>query len=140
KKGICNVMDDCITPPDNWSLAKFLAAPRSLHPGFLVESLIPKCSLTMLSAEPGTGKTMLAGALGLAVAEGRPFLGLKTSPASVMVIGEDSPPWDQGAIFRKLLGGESPPGRFHLLANEGFRLLDPGWRERLGRYLETNCI
>lgn len=137
-----NTNENCSTPPqeDNWLLANFLADPRSQRPDFLVDALAPERSLIMISAEPGAGKTMVAGSLGLAVAEGRPFLDLPTKPSGVLFIGEDAPAWDYGTIFRKLLDGNAPPQTFHVAAHEGFRLLDSAWRARLTQYLERTHI
>lgn len=137
-----NITDDYSTPPqvDDWRLANFLADPRSKRPDFLVDALAPERSLIMISAEPGAGKTMLAGSLGLAVSEGRPFLDLPTKQSGVLFIGEDAPAWDYGVIFRKLLNGNAAPETFHLAAHEGFQLLDRGWRARLSDYLERTGV
>src|SRR5713101_7207584 len=98
-----------IVKQDDWSLAVFLDSPRSQFPEFLVHSLTPECSLTMLAAEPGAGKSIFAAALGLAVAQGQPFLDLRTKKGGVLFIGEDAPAWDYGSILRKLLNSVAPP-------------------------------
>jgi hypothetical protein len=125
---------------DDWSLSAFLDSPRARYPEFLVNPLTPECSLTMLSAEPGSGKTVIAMALGLAVASGQPFLGLPTKQAPVLFIGEDAPVWDYAKVLSKLLAGSLRPTAFHILCNEGYRLLNSGWRARLGEYVEKHGI
>jgi hypothetical protein len=123
---------------DDWSLQTFLGSAKAQPPDYLIDSLIPERSLTMLCAEPGTGKTFLAMAAGIAVATGTPFLGLVTKRAPVLFVGEDAPPWDYAGVIRKLLGGSRAPKDFHVAANERLRIL--GWRKRVGRYIEKHGV
>ena len=134
--------DNNTTPAaeDNWSLAAFLASPRSQHPGFLIDRILPQRSLSMLAADSYTGKTFLATALGLAVARGESFLGFQTHQTGVLLIQEDTPSWDMGSVVRRLLNGGDVPPRFHAMVHEGFRLIEAQWLKRLGAYTEAHDI
>ncbi len=113
------------------SLKDFLRSPQAQPPTFLVEEIVPREAVVMLSAAPGAGKTMFAMDLGLKVAAGQPFLGRKTEKANILLIGEDAPPWDYAAIARKLLRGAPPPAGFYVIVERGFQLLEGVWRQKL---------
>lgn len=58
---------------------------------FLVKDWIPRGSVTLLVAEGGTGKTMLAMRLALAVATGDRWLGLETRRGPVLYLAMEDP-------------------------------------------------
>ena len=53
---------------------------------WLIEGLIPKSAVTLLSGESGCGKSTLALGLAGAVVHGRDFLGLKTDQRNVLIV------------------------------------------------------
>ena len=127
-------------PSRDWSSKAFLASPRSRPPGMLVESLLPKESITMISAAPGTGKTFFTLAMAIALAQGTPFLGFKTCQSPVLFIGEDAPGWDYGPMLRSLCGSAEPPEGLHIAANDRFRMFEASWRDELGKYVQQHGI
>lgn len=75
------------------------------------EGLLRSKTLTMVSAEPFTGKTMLLLALGLGLSTLRPILGFQPAAGHrVLFLGQDAPTWDYHGVIRKLwIGLEAPP-------------------------------
>jgi len=128
-----------LSPTEDWSLPTFLGDKRSHFPGYLWEPFLPKQSVVMLAADAFSGKSMFCLGLGLALAEGGTFLGSPVVQANVLYVGVDSPQWDYGTQVRKLLAGRKPPAGFHFLP-EPFRLLDRGWRARIGAYIQAHAI
>ena len=79
-----------------------VAPPPPLFDGFLLHK-----TLTMLSAEPFTGKTLLMMAMAISLNTGKPLFG-RHRPAElrrVLFIGQDAPTWDYVRQARKLLRG-----------------------------------
>jgi hypothetical protein len=118
-------------------LSQFLSDPNTQQPDFLVDGVFPERSITLLTAQPSAGKSVLAMSMLLQVGRGEPFAGLKTKQAPVLFIGEDGPPWDYANIARKFLGGEPAPETFFAWIKKGFRLDDPERCEQLKRDAKT---
>jgi hypothetical protein len=105
-----------------------LFPPLSLGPqapqhdvDFVVEGLLPYAYLTILAAEPKTGKTAFATALAFAVATGQPFLGREVEQGPVLWLSLEEGPDERAALLKHL----SDQRRQHIHANpvEG---MEPG--------------
>ena len=51
---------------------------------FLVDGFLPRGYVTILAGDPKVGKTVLASAITLAIAEGSPFGGMETNRGGVL--------------------------------------------------------
>ena len=69
--------------PDVWAL--------EANVEWLVDDMLPRASVNLISAESGTGKTWLAYAIAGAVAHGMPFLGRATSQVPVLYVDGENP-------------------------------------------------
>ncbi|RYG24407.1 AAA family ATPase, partial [bacterium] len=67
---------------------------------WVVEGLIPRGYLTLLAGRPKDGKTCLATALGVAVAQGLPFAGMKTQASKVLYFYAEESPQEWYAAFK----------------------------------------
>lgn len=120
--------------------ASDIAGARVAAPAFLFTPILRSRTLTMLSAEPFTGKTLLMLSMLLSLDTGTSLLG-QFPPASghrCLFIGQDAPTWDYHGQFLKLFYGlglgpseadTSLPSFFFL--NRGFSLLDPDFFKML---------
>ena len=118
------------------SLSKLAAngveAPPPLFEGFLLHKTV-----TMLSAEPFVGKTLLMLAMAISLNTGRPLFG-KHNPEAlrrVLFIGQDAPTWDYVRQARKLLRGYEIDAANYgeletdLILNENVRITDNNFIE-----------
>ena len=84
---------------------------------WIVESLIPHCSVNILVGDSGVGKTALGYQLALAVASGTPFLGFAARKNKVLLVDYENAIWDFDWILeqqRKFLGLPEYPSTFLL--------------------------
>jgi KaiC/GvpD/RAD55 family RecA-like ATPase len=89
-------------------------------PPMLVQGLIPRGGLVMISAEPFVGKTFLSLELARSVATGGNFMGkFPTNQGNVLFVEEDSPAWDLSAQFVKLAGAQNDRDRLSILDQTG---------------------
>ena len=74
------------------------------RPPALFEGLMPERTITMISAEPGCGKTFLALAMCLSLDQGGDLLGRfkARQKQRTFFLGQDAPDWDYAEQFRKL--------------------------------------
>lgn len=83
----------------------FVDAPPSTPP-FALTPWVRERSLTLVSAEPFSGKSVLFSALACAIAYGRPFLGTwPPMPQRCLYLALDSPSWDTWSILSKIKHG-----------------------------------
>lgn len=114
------------------------------RPPALFHGLLPERTVTMISAEPFCGKTMLTLAMALSLDSGQPLAG-KFTPRDrhrVLYLGQDAPTWDYAEQFRKLGRGMSVNPdlvEIDFLLNEGGSLTDrtflaglQAWHEEVG--------
>jgi RecA/RadA recombinase len=88
--------------------------PASEH---LVQGLIPPCSVNIMVGDSGIGKSPMAYQLGLSVAAGTPFLGMRTRPGKVAVIDYENNLADVDSLLKqqtKHLGLTAVPNQFLL--------------------------
>lgn len=80
-------------------------------PPWLLPGTLRANTLTLLSASSGTGKSMLATALGLSLASGQSFLGNKppAQPRPVLFFSADPPAWDSEYVCRRVARGLGVP-------------------------------
>jgi len=90
----------------------------------------------ILSAKPKLGKSWLALAMCLAVAEGKDFLGYKTRQCSALYLDLETSEALQQRRLRKALNGAEPPKRFYL-ETETDRIGD-GFLEQIEDYLKQD--
>ncbi len=114
-------------------LRDFKPSPRT----FLVDGLLTRGSINLLSSEAGSGKSTLAAELAACVAAGREFLSHKTGQGGVVIFDEDNEGWlirdrfekinrahpeHQAAVEKNIsilnFGG---PDGFFVFANESFQ-------------------
>jgi AAA domain-containing protein len=102
------------------------------------DGLIRSRTITMISAEPFTGKTMLMLSMALSLATVTPLLDYKPSASHrVLFLGQDAPTWDYYGSIRKLWLGLGSPAipmdRVLFFLNRGLRLDGPD----ISQLLET---
>lgn len=112
-----------------------IVSGRLQPPAFLFSPILRSHTLTMISAEPFTGKTLLCLAMILSLDTGFPLLETftPTSGHRCLFIGQDSPTWDIHGQFTKLFNGLglSPQQKRDLslpsifLLNRGFSIVHP---------------
>lgn len=86
--------------------ASDLLAQEDMPIEWLLEEIIPQGNIVLLAAPPSSYKTYLALAIGLAVAEGKPFLGRKTKKTQVIYLDKENPKLVLKERFKQL-GGSS---------------------------------
>lgn len=128
----------------NWGHAKNLPLaeiadgrimpPPPLFSGFLLDN-----TLTMISAPPFVGKSLLLGAMAISLDSGRPLFG-KHAPAEdkrVVMIAQDAPTWDYAGQLNKLIRGfgltkeETSALETLLVVNQGVQVTDSDFFEQL---------
>ena len=76
---------------------------------WLVDDILPRASLTMLSAPPKAGKSTFARAMAMAVANGTRFLGKEVQQGSVLLLAIEEPERNVKTAYRKLgITGDTP--------------------------------
>src|ERR1022692_3099338 len=88
--------------------------PASEH---LVQGLIPPCSVNIMVGDSGIGKSPMAYQLGLSIAAGMPFLGMRTRPGKVALIDYENNLADVDSLLKqqtKHLGLTAVPNQFLL--------------------------
>jgi predicted transcriptional regulator len=83
-------------PPKEW-----LGTPEK-PVEWLVDNILPKGSLTMLSAPPKVGKSTFARQMAMAVATGTPFLGKNVTQGEVLLLAIEEPENNVRGAFRRL--------------------------------------
>jgi hypothetical protein len=68
------------------------------HADFLIEDFLPKGCVAILAGDPKVGKTALATAIALAVAEGTPFAGMKAKRAGVLWLALEESPQERAMV------------------------------------------
>ncbi|MDR7400439.1 MAG: AAA family ATPase [Armatimonadota bacterium] len=81
--------------------AELLSQPDE-DAAWLVEGLLPAGGLSVLVAKPKVGKSTLARALAVAVAQGREFLGRRVRPGAVLLLALEERPADVRRHLRQL--------------------------------------
>jgi KaiC/GvpD/RAD55 family RecA-like ATPase len=83
------------------------------HTAYLVDGLLPACSVNILVGDSGIGKSALAYQLALSAAAGKPFLGMPTRKSKVVIVDYENSPVDSHWMLeqqRKHLGLVKYPG------------------------------
>lgn len=113
---------------------KIIPPPWLLGPSNPLDDmgLLRSKTITMVSAEPFTGKTMLMLGVTLGLASGRGALGYPAAPGHrVLFLGQDAPTWDYWGQVRKLWVGLGQPaipqGSAFFFLNRGWKINDPGF-------------
>jgi len=117
-----------------------IVPPDPLFPGLLLHE-----TLTMVSGEPYTGKTLFLLAAALALATGKPLLGSYTPKElrRVLFIGQDAPTWDYAGQAMKLARGYGikPEDLKHyevdLILNEGIVITDATFLDWLNEWYKA---
>jgi hypothetical protein len=93
---------------------------------WFVEGLIPKNGLTIIGADPKSGKTLMAYDLGFAAATGRQFLGRETDRATFLYVSDEGPPAELRKRARRLIAaGGLEPGMARIIFGRGITFDDP---------------
>ena len=111
----------------------------------LFEGLLLHETLTMVSGEPYTGKTLFLIATALSLASGKPLFGLYPPKElrRVLFIGQDAPTWDYAGQALKLARGYGikPEDLQHyevdFILNEGVLITEKPFLEWLGQWYEA---
>lgn len=90
----------------------------------------------ILSAKPKLGKSWLALGMCLAVAKGEDFLGYRTRKCSTLYLDLETSESLQQKRLRKMLKGESTPGKFYLETETD--TIEDGFVEQIENYLEQD--
>lgn len=118
-----------------------IVASRSLRPPWLFSDLLVSRTLTMLSGEPYSGKTLLALAMVLSIDSQRPLSGHYTPISGrACFIGQDAPTWDYHAAVRSLWTGyglsHTDPGSSLFFFNRGYKITDPNFPSFITQLVE----
>lgn len=124
---------------------KELARGDVRPPEPLFEGLLLHNTITMISGEPFTGKTLFLLATALSLSSGKPLLG-RFAPSGlrrVLFVGQDAPTWDYAGQAMKLARGygltpeELQHAEVDLVLNEGILITDAVFLEWLGQWWEA---
>jgi hypothetical protein len=88
--------------PQLLTAGEILAAADDPEPEWLVEGLLPQGGLAVLAGRPKTGKSVLARALAVAVAQGRDFLERPARKGAVLLLSLEDRKRDVSAHLRRL--------------------------------------
>ena len=69
------------------------------EPAFLIDGFLPLGYCVILAGDPKVGKTALASAIALAVAEGSPFAAMETTRAGVLWLALEESPEERGTVM-----------------------------------------
>ncbi|MCX7015281.1 MAG: AAA family ATPase, partial [Candidatus Sumerlaeota bacterium] len=58
---------------------------------WVVDGFLAEGTITLLTSEPGEGKTTLAAEIGYRISRGEPFAGRATSPRPVLILDRENP-------------------------------------------------
>lgn len=114
-------------PPLNVYSSEDLYYQQLEAPPVIVRDAIP-AGLTVLAGAPKRGKSWLSLALGIAVASGRPWLGMETQQGDVLYLDLESSKYRVQTRLKKLLAG---PGPKHLYIAHESQKLDNGLLEQV---------
>jgi RecA-family ATPase len=104
-----------------------LLARHSEPPAMLIDPVIERGALTMLSGSWGTGKTALLMSLGLAVSEGGLFAGrFLTAQGKVLLLALEASPYEYSKQLRKLRLGTAAEASVDVLPLRGVNVLMEG--------------
>ncbi len=136
------VFDDKFKPVPLIDLtSRGLSPPPWLFGGAspLDDGFIRTRTITMISAEPFTGKTMLMLGMTLGLACGHPVLGYPVQGRHrVLFLGQDAPTWDYHGQVVKLwkgLGALLPANSALFFINKGWQITDPQFSTFI-----TDCV
>src|SRR5688572_7405759 len=79
------------------------AALFDREPAFLIDGFLPLGYCCILAGDPKAGKTALASAIALAVAEGSPFAAMETIEAGVLWLSLEESPEERATIMKPVL-------------------------------------
>jgi len=129
-----------------------LATARLKPPPWIITDLLRERSLTLITGETYTGKTMFAMNIAVSIDTGVPVLGHHAyrpkGSHRVIFFGQDGPTWDYAQQYLKLWRGSGVPvteryPRSLFFLNRGANLLDDGFYSLLGRFndvLKTDVL
>jgi hypothetical protein len=111
---------------------------RSMPPiEWMIESIIPQNSLSVMYGEPGAGKSFLALDMALSVAYGRPWHGKAVMPGSILYIaGEGVGGLGKRVAAWQAFYGVDPVAPFHVLPT-AVRFREPEDVEKLMRTIDS---
>lgn len=89
-------------------------------PPWLVEGFLPQSYLCLLAGDPKSGKTALATAIALAVAQGKPFAGMNVVQSPVLWLSLEESRRERAAVLFPVVKTHAPEGA------EKFGYLDAG--------------
>lgn len=124
---------------DNVFALSDLASGQVLPPPALFGDLVLDDTLTMISAPPYSGKSLLLAAMVVSLDSGLPLFG-KFAPngvKKVLALLQDAPTWDYAEQFRKIIRGYGLVKEqrelldTHLIINRGLQLTDPEFMTQL---------
>jgi sarcosine oxidase gamma subunit len=88
--------------PQLMTAAEVLQAENAAGPEWVVHGLVPAAGVVLLVGRPKSGKSTLARALAVAVAQGRPFLGRPVQQGPVLLLSLEDRRQDVARHFRTL--------------------------------------
>jgi RecA-family ATPase len=104
---------------------------------WMIESIIPQNSLSVMYGEPGAGKSFLALDMALSVAYGRPWHGKAVMPGSILYIaGEGVGGLGKRVAAWQAFYGVDPVAPFHVLPT-AVRFREPEDVEKLMRTIDS---
>ena len=113
------------------------------RPAWLFQDFLLSRTLTLISAEPFAGKSMLMLAMHAALDLQEPLFGrhLPEIAQKCLFLGQDSPAWDYEGQYQKLVRGMTQLPEPHLpsifMFNRGLDILDPGFPKFLEEMVDA---
>jgi len=113
------------------------------RPTWIVPDIITRGKIITLAAEAGTGKSILAYHLAVAVAAGAPFLGIPATPGSVLYFDEENAEDERLKYLRDIIVGmdlsTDSDWLNNLIFHDGaFREANDKWDAMLDHYLKLH--
>lgn len=94
----------------SWPTLESLITESNQPPKWLIKDFLYQNSIICLAGVPGVGKSVLSYTAAIAVASGRPFLGLEATQGRVLYLDEENGPASQPTYFKWAWRGlDCPP-------------------------------
>lgn len=100
-------------------------------PDFLVDGLVERGTITVLSADSGAGKSLISNSIAVAIMQGKPWLGRKTSGQRCIFVDEENFYRVVHSRFRALGLTNADRVNLRYFLRVGVQLGASDWRERV---------
>lgn len=137
-----NTLTESIELPEPLNLTEIMAGNETEPVPWAVSGLFAKHDILVIGGEGGTGKSILALDLAIALSTGQQFLGMQVmEPQPVLYLDEENQTYiAKRRIRQHLLGRDSqiPPKGLTYLSNQGLTYHSPQARAKLAHLIDTH--